>query len=116
MTIDENSTRTLTVPPRARRTPAPPSKKKPLISYGHWWWALPAVILVIDNYDSFVFNIARYVQELGHETKVLRNDYIDIFGIAASGAVYEPTPSGMMIEPVWSCVLFMPISLRHRTP
>jgi raffinose/stachyose/melibiose transport system permease protein len=47
VTIDENSTRTLTVPPRARRTPAPPSRRKPLISYGHWWWALPAVVLVI---------------------------------------------------------------------
>ncbi|SIT67314.1 carbohydrate ABC transporter permease [Microbacterium sp. RU33B] len=47
MTIDENSTRTLTVPPGARRTPPPRSTRKPLISYGHWWWALPAVVLVI---------------------------------------------------------------------
>jgi len=47
VTIDENSTRTLTVPPRARRTPPPRRRPKPLISYGHWWWALPAVVLVI---------------------------------------------------------------------
>ena len=48
VTIDENTTRTLTVPPEARRTPRPrDSKRKPLISYGHWWWALPAVVLVI---------------------------------------------------------------------
>jgi raffinose/stachyose/melibiose transport system permease protein len=47
VTIDESSTRTLTVPPRARRTPAPRGRRKPLISYGHWWWALPAVALVI---------------------------------------------------------------------
>ncbi|MDN3496476.1 sugar ABC transporter permease [Planococcus sp. APC 4015] len=46
MTIDENSTRTLTVPPKARRTP-PPKPRAQLISYGHWWWALPAVVLVI---------------------------------------------------------------------
>lgn len=46
MAIDENSTRTLTVPPKARRTP-PPRQKRPLISYGHWWWALPAVVFVI---------------------------------------------------------------------
>jgi raffinose/stachyose/melibiose transport system permease protein len=46
VTIDENSTRTLTVPPKARRTP-PPRPRKQLISYGHWWWALPAVVLVI---------------------------------------------------------------------
>jgi para-aminobenzoate synthetase component II len=51
------------------------------------------MILVIDNYDSFVFNIARYVEELGHETQVLRNDMIDIFGIAASGA------AGLIISP-----------------
>jgi raffinose/stachyose/melibiose transport system permease protein len=47
VTIDENSTRTLTVPPRARRTPPAAGKRKQLISYGHWWWALPAVVLVI---------------------------------------------------------------------
>jgi len=51
------------------------------------------MILVIDNYDSFVFNIARYIEELGHETQVLRNDMIDIFGIAASGA------AGLVISP-----------------
>ena len=51
------------------------------------------MILVIDNYDSFVFNIARYVEELGHETQVIRNDRIDSFGIAASG------PAGMIISP-----------------
>lgn len=51
------------------------------------------MILVIDNYDSFVFNIARYVEELGHETQVLRNDMIDSFGIAASGA------AGLIISP-----------------
>ena len=48
VTIDESSTRTLTVPPEAWNTPAPRKRgKKPLISYGHWWWALPAIILVI---------------------------------------------------------------------
>ena len=47
MTIDENSTRTLTVPPRARRTPPPRNRRRALISYGHWWWALPAIVLVI---------------------------------------------------------------------
>ena len=47
VTIDENSTRTLTVPPRARRTPPARDRRKPLITYGHWWWALPAIVLVI---------------------------------------------------------------------
>ena len=51
------------------------------------------MILIIDNYDSFVFNIARYIEELGHETQVLRNDNIDIFGIAASGT------KGLIVSP-----------------
>ncbi|MGR0220001.1 carbohydrate ABC transporter permease [Agromyces sp. ZXT2-6] len=44
----QDSTRTITVPPDARNTP-PPRRggRKPLISFGHWWWALPAVVLVI---------------------------------------------------------------------
>lgn len=47
MAIDENSTRTLTVPPKARRTPPPRRSRRALISYGHWWWALPAIVFVI---------------------------------------------------------------------
>lgn len=36
------------------------------------------MILLIDNYDSFVFNLARYLAELGFETQVVRNDEIGI--------------------------------------
>ncbi|HLC96052.1 MAG TPA: aminodeoxychorismate/anthranilate synthase component II [Candidatus Nanoarchaeia archaeon] len=36
------------------------------------------MILIIDNYDSFVYNIAQRVGELGYPTKVLRNDGVDI--------------------------------------
>ena len=32
------------------------------------------MILLIDNYDSFVYNLARYVSELGGEPVVRRND------------------------------------------
>ena len=32
------------------------------------------MILLIDNYDSFVYNLARYVAELGEEPVVRRND------------------------------------------
>lgn len=34
------------------------------------------MILLIDNYDSFVHNLARYIVQLGHETRVFRNDQI----------------------------------------
>ena len=52
-------------------------------------------ILVIDNYNSFVFNVARYFEELGHEVVVLRNDAIDIAGIrrmAPAAIVISPGP------------------------
>jgi raffinose/stachyose/melibiose transport system permease protein len=44
----QESTRSITVPPDARNTP-PPRRggRKPLITFGHWWWALPAIVLVI---------------------------------------------------------------------
>ncbi len=53
------------------------------------------MILVIDNYDSFVFNIARYIEELGREAKVARNDRIDvadILGAGAAGLIVSPGP------------------------
>jgi raffinose/stachyose/melibiose transport system permease protein len=45
----QDSTRTITVPPDARNTPPPRPRggRRPLIQFGHWWWALPAVALVI---------------------------------------------------------------------
>jgi len=39
------------------------------------------VILVIDNYDSFTYNLVQYLGELGQNLKVLRNDKINIAGI-----------------------------------
>jgi anthranilate synthase/aminodeoxychorismate synthase-like glutamine amidotransferase len=39
------------------------------------------MILLIDNYDSFVHNLARYVTRLGGEAHVVRNDAIDARGI-----------------------------------
>lgn len=39
------------------------------------------MILLIDNYDSFVFNLARYFERLGQETRVVRNDAINVDSI-----------------------------------
>lgn len=39
------------------------------------------MILVIDNYDSFTYNLVQYLGELGVETKVVRNDRIDVKAI-----------------------------------
>jgi anthranilate synthase component II len=41
------------------------------------------MLLLIDNYDSFTFNLAQYLGELGQDVEVLRNDVIDIAGIRA---------------------------------
>ncbi len=53
------------------------------------------MILLIDNYDSFVHNLARYVRELGEETLVRRNDAITIDEIVAlhpSHLIVSPGP------------------------
>jgi anthranilate synthase/aminodeoxychorismate synthase-like glutamine amidotransferase len=42
-----------------------------------------ARVLVIDNYDSFTYNLVQYLGELGAEIEVYRNDAISVGGIAA---------------------------------
>jgi anthranilate synthase/aminodeoxychorismate synthase-like glutamine amidotransferase len=51
------------------------------------------VILIIDNYDSFVFNLAQYIGELGGDPRVYRNDCITVDEIAALA------PSHIIISP-----------------
>ncbi len=51
------------------------------------------MILLIDNYDSFVHNLARYVGELGRDRRVVRNDAITIDEISAAG------PQAIIISP-----------------
>ena len=40
------------------------------------------MLLMIDNYDSFTFNLVQYFAELGEEVKVVRNDEIGVNDIA----------------------------------
>jgi anthranilate synthase/aminodeoxychorismate synthase-like glutamine amidotransferase len=42
------------------------------------------VILLIDNYDSFTYNLAQYLGELGADVRVVRNDRITVSEIAAA--------------------------------
>ena len=44
------------------------------------------MILVIDNYDSFTFNLVHYLMELGAEVRVERNDALSAAEAVASGA------------------------------
>ncbi|HTD28251.1 MAG TPA: aminodeoxychorismate/anthranilate synthase component II [Xanthomonadaceae bacterium] len=53
------------------------------------------MLLMIDNYDSFTYNLVQYFGELGQEVRVVRNDAIDIAGIeslAPSRIVISPGP------------------------
>jgi anthranilate synthase/aminodeoxychorismate synthase-like glutamine amidotransferase len=66
------------------------------------------VILLIDNYDSFTYNLAHLFEELGAEVKVVRNDKIDADQaerLAPSHLVISPGPgrpegAGMSLEMV----------------
>ncbi len=66
------------------------------------------MILLIDNYDSFVYNLARYFARLGQETHVLRNDAVDVAGIrrlqpqaiVLSPGPCTPSEAGCSIEVV----------------
>ncbi len=66
------------------------------------------MIVVIDNYDSFTYNLVQYLQELGAEVEVYRNDRITVEGIAArrpAGIVISPGPktpddAGITLETV----------------
>jgi anthranilate synthase/aminodeoxychorismate synthase-like glutamine amidotransferase len=51
------------------------------------------MILVIDNYDSFVHNLARYIRELDWATQIVRNDAIDL------ACVTRLAPSHIVISP-----------------
>ncbi|MGZ8364491.1 MAG: glutamine amidotransferase-related protein, partial [Caulobacteraceae bacterium] len=53
------------------------------------------MILVVDNYDSFTWNLVHYLMELGAETRVVRNDQLTADEALAAGAkavVLSPGP------------------------
>ena len=66
------------------------------------------MLLMIDNYDSFTFNIVQYFGELGADVKVVRNDEIDLAGITELAPQYlvispgpcTPTEAGVSVEAI----------------
>ncbi len=66
------------------------------------------MLLMIDNYDSFTFNLVQYFGELGAEVKVVRNDEITVDEIAAlkpDHLVFSPGPcspaeAGVCVEAI----------------
>jgi len=66
------------------------------------------MLLMIDNYDSFTYNVVQYLGELGAEVKVVRNDELTIAEIEAlnperivvSPGPCTPTEAGISIEAI----------------
>ncbi|MDG2003857.1 MAG: aminodeoxychorismate/anthranilate synthase component II [Novosphingobium sp.] len=69
------------------------------------------MILVIDNYDSFTFNLVHYLMELGAEVEVVRNDAIsavqavsgDAKGLLISPGPCTPNKAGISLDLVAAC-------------
>jgi para-aminobenzoate synthetase component 2 len=51
------------------------------------------MLVMIDNYDSFTYNLVQYFGQLGEEVRVFRNDQVDLAGLEAS------QPSRLVISP-----------------
>ncbi|WP_077035606.1 aminodeoxychorismate/anthranilate synthase component II [Pelomonas sp. KK5] len=75
------------------------------------------MLLMIDNYDSFTFNLVQYFGELGAEVKVVRNDEITVEEIGAlkpdhlvfSPGPCTPTEAGVCVEAIRTYVGKLPI-------
>jgi anthranilate synthase component II len=75
------------------------------------------MLLMIDNYDSFTYNLVQYFGELGEDVRVVRNDEIDVAGIAAlrpdrlvlSPGPCTPAEAGVCVEAITSFIGRMPI-------
>ena len=75
------------------------------------------MLLMIDNYDSFTYNLVQYFAELGEDVRVFRNDEIDVAGIAAlhpdklvlSPGPCSPAEAGVCVEAITAFVGQMPI-------
>jgi para-aminobenzoate synthetase component 2 len=74
-----------------------------------------ASILVVDNYDSFVFNLVQYLGQLGAQCEVLRNDAVDIDsarnfdGVLLSPGPGTPEEAGICIDMVRAMAGVVPI-------
>jgi anthranilate synthase component 2 len=78
---------------------------------------MTARLLLVDNYDSFTWNLVQYLGELGADVDVFRNDAIDVAGIRArapDGLVLSPGPctpneAGVTLEAIRSLGGDLPI-------
>jgi anthranilate synthase component 2 len=74
-------------------------------------------LLLVDNYDSFTFNLVQYLGELGADVEVFRNDAIDVAGIRArrpdalvlSPGPCTPSEAGVTLEAIGALAGALPI-------
>jgi anthranilate synthase component 2 len=75
------------------------------------------MIMVIDNYDSFTWNLVHYIEELGHRTHVIRNDDLsaaDALALKPDAVLLSPGPctpneAGICLELIRSAPTNLPI-------
>ena len=75
------------------------------------------MLLMIDNYDSFTFNLVQYFGELGQQVTVVRNDEISVAEIAALKPAYlvlspgpcSPTEAGVCVPAIQALIGTLPI-------
>jgi len=75
------------------------------------------MLLMIDNYDSFTFNLVQYFGELGQDVKVVRNDEISVAEIAAlkpahlvlSPGPCSPAEAGVCVPAIQALIGTLPI-------
>lgn len=75
------------------------------------------MLLIVDNYDSFTFNLVHYFQELGATTRVIRNDAmsaaealsLDPAGIVLSPGPCDPDRAGICLDLIGEAPASLPI-------
>ena len=75
------------------------------------------MILVLDNYDSFTFNLVQYLGELGADLRVVRNDKITVEEalalkpekILVSPGPCSPKEAGISCDLIRACASLMPV-------
>ena len=83
------------------------------------------MILLLDNYDSFVHNLARYLRRLGQDTHVVRSDAIDAEGVRRlnpAAIVLSPGPctpaeagcSVSVVKELWREIPILGVCLGHQ--
>jgi para-aminobenzoate synthetase component II len=72
-------------------------------------------ILVVDNYDSFVFNLVQYLQQLGAEVVVKRNDEVNVESINGfDGVLLSPGPGTP--EDAGACIEIVNAAIEKQKP